>query len=108
MSYPDSQQDTSNPASSNVSKGRPDEHIENSTNAHNKARTTFTQGSRIMNPFKQDRKKTNNGLVGPNAKQMMTINGKIRHGDKSNIHYDPKIIAHMAKMYMVPSHHAQT
>jgi hypothetical protein len=46
---------------------------------NNKTKTTFTNGQRIMNPFKQDRKKT--GAAG----KMMTINGKIRHSDKPNI-----------------------
>jgi len=47
--------------------------------SHNKAKSSFKTGSRIVNPFKQDRKKMGTGSM------MMTINGKIRQNDKSNI-----------------------
>ena len=70
--------------------------------AQNKAKTSFANGQRIMNPFKQDRKKTGA------ANKMMTINGRVRQNDKTNLQYDPKIMAHMAKIYMIPNTFVQT
>lgn len=82
-----------------LTQGEPGQFDSDRTINHYKARSSFANGDRITNPFKQDRKKATV------LKQMITINGRIRHvgsNQQKQIQYDPKILAHMAKMYMAP------